>query len=95
MIAHRSPNDMARCLVTYINDPDAVRREVLAEFSTSPSIHTIRHFMIAHRNRTCGSGSGKYDSSIVGANDRHETAMEKGCTELMYRINSARLGRVA
>ena len=40
--AHRSPEAMARCLVSYIADDARVRSEVYTTWGTSPGIHAIR-----------------------------------------------------
>jgi hypothetical protein len=39
---------MARCLVTYIADPDRVFKAIRAEFGSSPCHDTIRHLREAH-----------------------------------------------
>lgn len=46
--AHRSPEAMARCLVTYIDDPRKVRVEVWASFGNAPCVTTIRRMRERH-----------------------------------------------
>ncbi len=40
--AHRSPEAMARCLISYIDDDERVKAAVYESFGTSLSIHNIR-----------------------------------------------------
>lgn len=45
---HSGPEEMARCLVTYIADVDRVFRLVRAEFQSSPSHRTIKEMRERH-----------------------------------------------
>lgn len=45
---HPNPVRMARALVSYIDCPLRVRREVLAEFQQAPALHRIREFRAEH-----------------------------------------------
>jgi len=45
---HADPMAMARCLASYLSDPDVIFRRVKAEFGTSPCHETIRDLRAHH-----------------------------------------------
>lgn len=45
---HKSPTAMARCLASYMDDPEAIRREVLVAFGMSPTTWEIREMRRKH-----------------------------------------------
>lgn len=48
---HRSPEAMARCLATYIADPERVRLEVNVAFGSAPCAYTIKEMRRRHLER--------------------------------------------
>ena len=47
-LGHASPEAMAKCLASYIDNPDTIFRRVRAEFGTSPCHATIRTLRASH-----------------------------------------------
>ena len=46
---HHSSNDMARCLASYMDCPQRIYDEVIAEWSASPCVTTIREYIARHQ----------------------------------------------
>lgn len=59
---HRSPEAMARCLATYISDPERIRSEVKVAFGSSPCAYTIKEMRGRHLRSLEAKGEA-YDPS--------------------------------
>lgn len=52
-MGYTSSVDMAKVLVTYLSDADAIRRAILLEFSQAPAHHTITKMRKEHLASRC------------------------------------------
>jgi hypothetical protein len=70
--AHAGPDAMARCLASYINDPDKIFRRVKAEFGSSPCHETIsamraRHLQPAYISEPAKPYDGYYPGDAAAS----------------------------
>jgi hypothetical protein len=90
--AHQSSNAMARCLASYMSDPEQIRREVLLTFLDAPHIDTIRRYRqrhVEHRR----ADPNDFERSVIASDEAHATAMEAGSAALRDRIDAALMER--
>lgn len=63
-----SPRDMAKSLVTYMDDPKAIRAAILDNFLNSPSIKSICAYRGAYLRQVQKAKRGKK----IGSHDKHD-----------------------
>lgn len=80
MIAHRSAEDMARSLVTYMADCHAIRKAILSDFKTSPSVASIAGLRGSFLRQKARMQRGKKDGS--------KGACEQGAMTLGHDVHA-------
>lgn len=92
--AHRSPQAMARCLISYIDDDHRVRREVYIAFSRLIDIHTIRAMRVTRARSRALAQRDHYSKFNEHAWDwrgsEHVANMARASTRLVEAIKRER-----
>ena len=87
---HHSSNDMARCLASYMDCPQRIYDEVIAEWSASPCVTTIREYIARHQRNKLRDDARDYDPGIPTRDEKHLIAMEIASADLKARIEASR-----
>ena len=86
---HHSSNDMARCLASYMDSPQRIYDEVIAEWASSPCVTTIREYIVRHQ-RGKFYAARDYDPGIPTHDEKHLIAMEIASAALRNRVHALR-----
>lgn len=86
---HQSSNSMARCLASYMTDPEQIRREVLLTFLDAPHVDTIRRYRQRHLEHR-RADPNDFERSVIASDEAHAKTMAAASAALLERIYLAK-----